>query len=61
MQQIRDAKGYFESHILKPDRYYSETIDQAKFSSLIDFSLNPEESSRSLKRLLDVFERVILA
>jgi hypothetical protein len=56
---IRDAKGYFERHVLKDGRYYSETVDQAKFSSLIDFSLAPENNSRSLRRLLRIFERII--
>lgn len=59
LNAIRDAKGHFERHILKENRYYSETVDQAKFSAIIDFSLNPETECRSFRRFIDVFERII--
>ncbi|MBB4504592.1 DUF4276 family protein [Rhizobium leguminosarum] len=59
LDQIRDAKGYFERHILKPKRFYSETVDQAKFSSILDFSIFPEDNCRSLKRFVDIFARIL--
>ncbi|TCM58801.1 uncharacterized protein DUF4276 [Rhizobium sp. PP-F2F-G48] len=58
LETIRGAKGYFEKHILRDGRYYSETVDQAKFSSLIDYSLNPEMNCRSLQRFLSVLSRL---
>ncbi|OWV78026.1 hypothetical protein ATY77_29610 [Rhizobium sp. R634] len=57
--QIRDAKGYFERNILKQGRFYSETVDQPKFSALVSFALQPENGCRSLKRFIDVFDRLI--
>lgn len=57
--QIGNAKGYFEKNILKEGRFYSETVDQPKFSAVIDFSLMPENNSRSLKRLLDVLQSAV--
>ncbi|GES45086.1 hypothetical protein RsS62_43380 [Rhizobium dioscoreae] len=59
LDAIIDAKGYFERHILKENRYYSETVDQAKFSSIIDLTNNPEANCRSLRRFIDVFSRII--
>lgn len=56
---IRNAKGYFEQYILKPGRFYSETVDQAKFSSLINFGLSPESNCRSLRRFIDIFQRIV--
>lgn len=60
LNQIRDAKGYFEQHILKPNRFYSETVDQAKFSAIIDFAAIPENNCRSLKRFVDIFARILV-
>lgn len=57
-EKIRDAKGIFEKEILKEGRYYSETVDQQKFASLLDFSLHPENESRSLRRFIDVIDRL---
>ncbi len=57
--RIRDAKGYFERNILKEGRFYSETVDQPKFSALLNFNGMPEAESRSLRRLIDVFSRLL--
>lgn len=57
--EIRGAKEYFERNILRPNRYYSETVDQAKFSSILDFSTLPERNCRSLRRFIDIFARLI--
>ncbi|NTE34862.1 DUF4276 family protein [Agrobacterium tumefaciens] len=57
--QISDAKGYFERNILKDGRFYSETVDQPKFSAVIDFTLMPENNNRSLKRLLDILQSAV--
>ncbi|MFT4162934.1 DUF4276 family protein [Shinella sp.] len=54
---IRDAKGYFERNILRDGKYYSETVDQPKFSAVIGFDNTPEKDNRSLRRLIDVFSK----
>jgi hypothetical protein len=56
---IRDAKGYFERSILKPGRYYSEVVDQPKFSALINFKVDSENNDRSLRRFTEVLSRAV--
>lgn len=49
---IRDAKGYFERNFLPSGAYYSEAIDQARFSSFFNFNLDGNRSFEKLKKEL---------
>lgn len=56
-QAIRDAKGYLSANILRPDKPYSATVDQAGLTSRLDPALARRCSSfgkleRELERLL---------
>jgi hypothetical protein len=51
-ESVRDAKGYFDREVLIPTAHYSETVDQAKFSSVIDFDCLLQ-TSRSFKKLYE--------
>ncbi|MFZ2099882.1 MAG: hypothetical protein WAU86_04895, partial [Oricola sp.] len=60
-EQIRDAKGFFEREILKPGRFYSETVDQAKFTGSLNLALQPELNSRSFHHLITTVGRISVA
>jgi hypothetical protein len=47
---IRDAKGYFERHVLIEECKYSETIDQIKYSHALD--IVNTRSSKSFDKLV---------
>jgi hypothetical protein len=48
---VANPKATFETQVMAFGTKYSETVDQPKFASLIDFQQEPEERSRSLRRL----------
>lgn len=47
---IRDAKGYFEREYLLEGIYYSETVDQQKYTFLIDLDAENDRSFRKMKK-----------
>jgi hypothetical protein len=51
---VANAKATFEAQVVAPGNRYSETVDQPRFASLINFNTNPEVRSRSLRRFTDV-------
>jgi hypothetical protein len=58
-ESIRDAKGYLQQHILRPNLYYSETVDQPSLTAHMDFDQARDASSfnklyRDMERLLVV-------
>lgn len=52
---LRSPKGFFERQFLRPGRFYSETIDQPKFSAAMDI----ETARRALS--FDKFYRDLLS
>lgn len=56
-EEIRDAKGYFSRQIMKPGTTYAETIEQEKFSALIDIA-TVQRRSRSFQKLIKELDRV---
>ncbi|NBJ09346.1 hypothetical protein [Microvirga arsenatis] len=51
---IRDAKGYFERNYLNQGVFYSETVDQQKYTSLIDLQANDDRSFRKMRKEMSI-------
>lgn len=47
---IRDAKGWFRANILVPGRPYSPSVDQAKFTYLIDLASPNDRALAKLRK-----------
>lgn len=47
---IRDAKGWFRSRVLAPGRPYSPSVDQAKFTYLIDLAAPNDRALLKLRK-----------
>jgi hypothetical protein len=58
-EAIRDAKGYFEREILLPNVKYAETVDQEKFSALIDLK-QTHKTCRSFRKLQAEVDRLTI-
>ena len=57
-ESVSGAKGYFERNILLPERTYSETVDQAKFTNLIEIDVT-SSSCRSFRKLISEIRLII--
>lgn len=51
---LANPKATFEAQILSSGTQYSETIDQPRFASTLDFTQQPQLHSRSLRRFTSV-------
>ncbi|AZQ69132.1 DUF4276 family protein [Silicimonas algicola] len=56
-ETVRDAKGHFERHVMVPEASYSETIEQEKFSAIINLD-NVGVACRSFQKLCKEIERL---
>lgn len=57
-ENVRDAKGYFNREILIDGVNYSETIDQVKYSSIIDISC-VYDKCRSFKKIYKEVDEIL--